>query len=149
MIVESTVKASPTKSTVLVNGVNTPFDAYNINGNNYFKLRDLAYVVNGTQKQFEVSWYGNNNAIRLTSGSPYTPTGGEMSISSNTLTKQATATTSKIYIDGRQVSFTAFLINGNNYFKLRDIAEAFNIGVTWDGNTNTIGIDTNIDYIAP
>jgi hypothetical protein len=40
--------ASPTSSTVLVNGKNVAFDAYNINGNNYFKLRDLAYTLNGT-----------------------------------------------------------------------------------------------------
>ncbi|MEN6316217.1 MAG: Ig-like domain-containing protein [Clostridiaceae bacterium] len=147
--VEPTVKAATTRSAVLVNGVKTSFDAYNINGYNYFKLRDLAYVVSGTQKQFEVGWDGMNNAIQLTSGSPYTPVGGEMGISSGALTAEATATTSKIYIDGKQVSFTAFMINGNNYFKLRDIAAAFDIGVTWDGNTNTIGIDTSIGYTAP
>jgi len=28
------------KETELVNGENVSFDAYNINGNNYFKLRD-------------------------------------------------------------------------------------------------------------
>lgn len=29
-----------------------------------------------------------------------------------------------------------------NYFKLRDLVEAFDIGVTWDNKTKTIGIDT-------
>lgn len=54
--------------------------------------------------------------------------------------------TSKIYIDGKEVKLTAYTIGENNYFKLRDIAKAFNIGVTWDGTTKTIGIDANIGY---
>ena len=36
--------ALPTTSTVLVNGKETVFEAYCIDGYNYFKLRDLAYV---------------------------------------------------------------------------------------------------------
>ncbi len=42
---------------------------------------------------------------------------------------------------------TAYNINGNNYFKWRHIAKIFVIGVTWDGNTNTVGIDTSIGYV--
>src|SRR5690606_13684686 len=62
---EQTVLAVPTSSTVLVNGEEVAFDAYVINSNNYFKLRDLAHVVSGTEKQFEVSWDGANNTISL------------------------------------------------------------------------------------
>ncbi|MGO4373315.1 hypothetical protein AB4Z21_21620 [Paenibacillus sp. MCAF20] len=40
----------------------------------------------------------------------------------------------------------AYNIGGNNYFKLRDIAKVFNIGVTWDASTSTIGIDTSLAY---
>ena len=62
-------------------------------------------------------------------------------------TKVATPTTSKIFKDGKEISLTAYNINGNNYFKLRDLAKAFDIGVTWDGKTNTVGIDTSIGYV--
>lgn len=31
--------------------------------------------------------------------------------------------------------------------KLRDIAKAFNIGVTWNGETKTVEIDTNSGYV--
>ena len=37
--------ASPTASTVLVDGQNIAFDAYNIADSNYFKLRDLAITL--------------------------------------------------------------------------------------------------------
>jgi len=140
------VEAIPTSSKVLVNGTPIQFDAYTINNNNYFKLRDLAQAVNKTDKNFEVTWDGKNNAINLISNAPYTPAGGELS-KGDGKAKAATLSTSKIFKDGKEISLTAYTINGNNYFKLRDIAKAFDIGVTWDGTTNTVGIDTNIGYV--
>lgn len=141
------VSALPTNSKVLVNGKEVSFDAYNINGNNYFKLRDLATVVSGTEKQFEVEWDNEKNAINLVSDKPYTVAGGEMSVGDGK-EKTGNLNTAKIYKDGEEVELTAYNINNNNYFKLRDIAQAFNIGITWDNLTMTIGIDTAIDYIA-
>jgi len=138
--------ATPTSSKVLVNGTSVAFDAYNIDGSNYFKLRDLAYVLNGTNKQFEVGWDGTNNAISLTSGQAYTPAGGELAVSANPTVKTPTPTTSAIYLDGKQVSFTAYNIDGNNYFKLRDVMQTFNVGVGYDGATNTITLDTSQSY---
>jgi hypothetical protein len=56
------------------------------------------------------------------------------------------ATTSRITLDGKDVSFTAYNIDGNNYFKLRDIGQQFNFGVTWDGARKTVMIDTAAGY---
>ncbi len=142
----SEINVNPTASKVLVNDKAVEFEAYNINGNNYFKLRDFAQAVNNTEKNFEVTWDGEKNAINLISNTPYTPVGGELAEGDGTA-KVATPTTSKIYKDGEEISLTAYNINNNNYFKLRDIAKAFDIGVTWDGTTNTIGIYTSISYV--
>ena len=138
---------SPTSSAVLVNGEEIKFDAYLINDNNYFKLRDLAYVLNNTEKQFEVDWDEEINAILLTSGEPYTPVGGELT-PKNPENKTPVQTTSKIYLNGKEVQFTAYNIDDNNYFKLRDIGEAFSFGVDWDEETNTVIIDTEKEYQA-
>ena len=143
---EKVITANPTSSKVIVNGKAVTFEAYTINGNNYFKLRDIAQAVNKTEKNFEVKWDSKNNAINLISNKPYTPVGGELA-KGDGKAKVAKPTTSKIYKDGKEISLTAYTINDNNYFKLRDIAKAFNIGVTWDGTTNTIGIDTSIGYV--
>ncbi|MDT3700332.1 MAG: stalk domain-containing protein [Thermincola sp.] len=140
------ISALPTNSKILVNGKSISFEAYNINGNNYFKLRDLAMAVNGTEKQFEVGWDGTKNAISLTTNKVYTSAGGELSVSANPTSKEAKPTTSKIFLNGQEVSLTAYNINGYNYFKLRDVGKAINFGVTWDGRTNTIGIDTSAVY---
>jgi hypothetical protein len=141
----NTLSAKPTASPVLVNGKQIAFDAYNISGNNYFKLRDLAYALNGTEKQFEVGWDGAANAIALTSGKAYTAVGGEMT-GKGAGDKTATPTSSKITLNGGEVSLTAYNIGGNNYFKLRDLGQEFDFGVDWDGANNTIVIDTSKGY---
>ncbi|QOX64767.1 hypothetical protein FRZ06_16145 [Anoxybacterium hadale] len=137
--------AKATASKVLVNSAATSFEAYNIDGNNYFKLRDIAKVVSGTAKQFDVEYNADVKAINLLSSKSYTAVGGEMAAGDGTA-KSATLNTSKIYKDGTEIALTAYNIGGNNYFKLRDLAAAFNIGVTWDGTTNTVGIDTSLEY---
>lgn len=142
--------AAPTSSKVQIADQHSitlglDFDAYNINGNNYFKLRDLAYVLNGSRKQFEVEWDGVGNAIILTSNAEYTPAGGEMG-SKGTVNKTATPTASKILLDGKEIAPAGYNIGGNNYFKLRDMGQLFDFGVTWDGVNNRIIIDTSISY---
>ena len=138
-------QALPTPSTVLVNGENVSFDAYNINGNNYFKLRDIAYILTGSQKQFEVTWDGSKNLISLISGSPYTANGSEMAARGYN-NKTAVTTGAKVIIDGIEVNFTAYNIDGNNYFKLRDLGATFDFSIGWNGETSTITVDTSNSY---
>ncbi|WP_059053121.1 stalk domain-containing protein [Paenibacillus senegalimassiliensis] len=134
--------ASPSVSKVLVNGKQVAFEAYNINNNTFFKLRDIAMAVNGTEKGFEVGWDGDHNAISLSSGEAYTPQGGELAVTTKPAAKKATLSTAKLYLDEEEVQLTAYTIGGNNYFKLRDLAEALDITITFEAATNTIGIDT-------
>ena len=139
------VTVSPTRSTVMVNGAATAFEAYSIGGSNFFKLRDLAYVLNGTEKQFAVAWDSENNAISLTSGDAYEAIGGEMQQGDGTA-KTATPTTSRILLNGVELSLTAYNIGGSNFFRLRDLMRTLDIGVTWNAAASTIGIDTSIPY---
>lgn len=141
-----TETAKPNNAKVLVNGETVAFDAYNIGGNNFFKLRDLAYVLNGTEKQFEISWDADKRAINMLSDKPYTAVGGEMEKGA---AKQQTAKLSAdaVYLNGTQAELTAYNIAGNNYFKLRDLGKLFNFGVTWDDTARTIRIDTADAYV--
>jgi hypothetical protein len=143
--------ASVSKLTVQVNGVIVPFEAYIIDGATYYKLRDIAYVITGTLKQFEVSWDGTKNAITIIKGQPYTPVGGEMTISAAASTAPsasgepnipATPTTSKIYCDGSLVDIKAYVIGGNNYMKIRDIAVPVGFYVSWNPTDKIITIDS-------
>lgn len=130
---------------VNVNGEIIDFEAYNIDENNYFKLRDLAAVLSGSEKQFEVGWDEVNKSINLVSGQAYTTVGGELT-KSDVKEIQAIESASSIYKDGEEVELKAYTIGSNNYFKLRDIGKAFNFGIDWDENTKSIKIDTSIEY---
>lgn len=140
--------AIPTTSKILVNGKSVTFDAYNINGSNYFKLRDLAYVLNGTQKQFEVSYDAEKKAVNMVSYSAYTPVGGEMS-KGDGKTKSPTISAARIYKNDLELGIVGYNIAGNNYFKLRDLADEFNFSVDWDAATGTVSIDTGKSYVRP
>ncbi len=139
------VLAVSTKARVLVNGEKVSFEAYTINGNNYFKLRNLAQVFTGSEKQFDVIWSEKLKAIELISNQPYTSVGGELA-GADGLDKKGVLNTSKIYKDGEEVDLLAYTINNNNFFKLRDLAEIFDIGVDWDGKNQTIKVDTSKGY---
>jgi len=143
-----TTTAVLTKSTVTVNGTAVSFEAYNIDGSNYLKLRDIAKALGGTAKQFEVGWDGANNAISLTTGKVYTAVGGELTKSGGSSSKAASISSSGVYVNGTATSLTAYNIDGNNYFKLRDVAAAIDFGVAWNAPTSTIGIDTSTGYTA-
>lgn len=135
-------QAVPTKSKVLVNGKDLGFEAYNINGNNYFKLRDIAMSVNGTGNQFEVTWDKEKNAIDLLTKKAYTSIGGELSQTKAAVTQDALLSSSKVYVDGKVMSLTAYNISGSNYFKLRDLGDALGFRVLWDATQNVIKIET-------
>lgn len=145
---ENGVQAQPASARILVNGNETGLEAYLIAGSNYFKLRDLAMAVSGTDKQFAVGYDAENKAIQLTSGQPYTVVGGELSSNGSAEVAVATASNSKLFVNGEEKALTAYHIGGNQYFKLRDIAQLFDIGITYDSETGTVAIDTVSDNVA-
>ena len=134
--------AHPSTQSLLLNGEPVAFNAYNINWSNYFRLRDLAYALNGTAAQFSVGWDEQNNAINLVRGEHYTPIGGEMVGRYNGI-RTPLLTSSNVFVDGEAVTLNAFHIDGFNYFRLRDLGAALNFEVDWDEATNTIIINTH------
>lgn len=149
VILAEAVTARPASSAVLIDGKSVSFEAYNINGSNYFKLRDLAKALGGSEKQFEVDWDETLDTIYITTGKGYTAVGGELAASSGRENKSANLATSCVCVDAALKKLTSYNIGGNNYFKLRDIADAIDFGVTWDSGTDTICIDTKTGYAAP
>lgn len=134
-------KVSPTSSRVLVDGVEVEFEAYLIEDRNYFRIRDIAYALNGTPAQFNVEWDEEAGSIVFTSNSEYTVLGTEMSgnYGEGVLPVETTAT---IYVDGVETVFPAYEINGSNFFRMRDIADTFHFSAVWEEETQTIIIDT-------
>lgn len=138
--------AKPSTHKIYVDGERANVAAYEINDNNYFKLRDVAAILSGTDAQFEVTWDEASQTITLTDGHAYTTVGGEMG-SIPAANQTAEDSTAIVYRDGTQVHYTGYNINDNNYYKLRDIAADFDFGVTWDNDTQSVLITTDEGYV--
>ena len=83
-----------------VNGAAVECDKYNIDGYNYFKLRDLAKLLDGTNSQFNVDYDKAAKMMVVTTGVPYTtPNGTELQVGAD---QSATAVLSSqsLMIDG-------------------------------------------------
>ena len=133
---------TPSVHKVTVNGEEVAPQGYNINDNNYYKLRDIAYILSGTDSQFNVTWEAETDRILVTSGEAYQTVGGEMSSSVSTEIENCTPSDATVVIDGRTVSLTGYRINGNNYYKLRDIGEALDFSVDFDMDSRTVLISS-------
>jgi alpha-tubulin suppressor-like RCC1 family protein len=134
--------AVPSSHSVRIDGQIVAFRAFNIEGSNYFMLRDVAFALNGSARQFAVGWDGNLNAINIITGSPYIVVGGEMATGGGTAT-EALPTTASVFVNGQAVNLRAYNIGGNNFFMLRDLSTALGFGVDWDAENSTVLINTN------
>ena len=138
--------AQPSPHAIYVDGTKANVAAYTIAGNNYFKLRDIASIVSGSEKQFEVSWNNDAKRIDLTSGKPYTIVGGELG-AIGSASKQAETSTAVVYKDNAQMDYTGYNIDDNNYYKLRDVCKSFDNGINWDAENQRVDILTDENYV--
>ena len=83
--------------------------------------------------------------INLVSDKYYDAVGGELQEGDGT-NKNYALSTSALLKDGANVELKAYLINENNYFKLRDLGKLIDFNVSWDGANNCIIIDTSASY---
>lgn len=117
------ITAVPNASPVSLDGKAAEIAAYTIDGNNYFKLRDVVALLNGTEANFEVGFDEAANAISLTTKEMYTAIGDELKNTKPTAKKQALYSGQSIALNGKAVSMKAYEIDGYNYFQLRDLGE--------------------------
>ena len=129
-----------------VNGFLVECEKYNIDGYNYFKLRDIAYLLSGTSSQFSVGWDAVSGTVSIVSGGSYSPVGGELEEPDRDNSATAVKSSQTILINGAVNSaLSAYNIGGSNFFKLADLGSALGFEVSYDGATNTAVI-TSADY---
>lgn len=145
---DTSISAQKNESKLLVNGQTVSVDAYNINGNNYFKLRDVAIMLNNTERQFDVSWDEKKQQLAITTGKTYS---SDMTLSTGgAKSKNAYFKLSNISLDGESIILAAFNIDGNNYFKLRDLSEKIKFSSEWNQNLQAIEVNSgNVSAIKP
>lgn len=110
--------------------------AYNIDGYNYVKLRDVAMLLSDTSTKFDVSYDESTARVSVTTGNTYSVSGGELAgkMKSDSF---GNASECQLFVNGTAAQVQAYVINGENYFKLRDLGTAIGFQVDYDFGTNT------------
>jgi hypothetical protein len=115
--------------------------SYLINGNTFLKLRDI-----GRALDISVEWAADTQAVHIDTSKPYPRSQNVAETVVAETIRSIKINKSEIYIDGNQISFTVYLINDSNYFRLRDIGQSLDIGIEWDEASRSVLIDTSVPY---
>lgn len=106
---------------------------------NYLKLRDFAYVIKD-YKEIEVEYKKDENGknkIYIKDGK-YTPKGDELK--SEIDFKGAVIGTETLSIGNKDIQMSKVNVKGYNYFRLRDLAKALGLDVSWNKESRSVRI---------
>ncbi len=132
--------ATNSNAKLLVNGEEADVFGYSVNDSNYYKVRDIAMILRNTASRFEVAWDENLNGISISTGFKYTIVGGELSDDGAAL--NVSQNSAPVYVDGEEMDFLSYNINGNTYFKIRDIADMVGFSVDWNSELQAVNLIT-------
>ena len=133
--------ANNSQARVTVDGNEVDVSGFSVNGANYYKIRDIAMVLRTTGSRFNVKWDAARDGISIVTGEKYEIVGGELAENSGTVT-DIYENQSPIFVDGVETEVVSYVINEENYFKIRDLADMAGFGVDWDADTDTVVITT-------
>lgn len=131
-------------NSVRIDGKYSKVASYNIGGNNYFRLRDLATILSGTEAEFDVGYNDEKRLITISSKTALSGSPTLIQLDSNDVALPNEMT---VMVDGLYLAPTAYNIDGFTYFKLRDIGQILDFGVDWDADAQSMVITTDGDAI--
>lgn len=129
-----TIDVKATKQKVKLDGKDVVIYGYNIDGYNYFKLRDLAAVLKDSEAKFGVNY--KDGVVTLTKAEDYKVV--ESDQKEVKATSKGMLTNDKVLVGDKTLTATAYKIDDLNYYKLRDLGEALEFGVGYDKATDTV-----------
>ena len=132
-----TADARKTSQKITLDGQAVDIGAYNIEGHNYVKLRDVAAIMTAKKSQFNVGYDAEKNLVIVETDKPYTKEAGDLEAIKDAKAK-AMLEVKKIMVNGEAKDIKTALIKGNNYMQLRDLGKLVGFGVGYDGKTKTI-----------
>lgn len=132
-----TADARKTSQKITLDGQAVDIGAYNIEGHNYVKLRDVAAIMTAKKSQFNVGYDAEKNLVIVETDKPYTKEAGDLEAIKDAKAK-AVLEVKKIMVNGEAKDIKTALIKGNNYMQLRDLGKLVDFGVGYDEKTKTI-----------
>lgn len=137
----NTLTATNSNAKLLVDDDEVEISGYTVNDSNYYKIRDIAMILRSTPSRFDVAWDEDLNGISISKGIKYTIVGGELSEDNGTALN-VSQNSAPVYVDGEAREFLSYNINGNIYFKIRDIADMAGFEVDWDSEAQAVVLRT-------
>ena len=132
-----TADARKTSQKITLDGQAVDIGAYNIEGHNYVKLRDVAAIMTAKKSQFNVGYDAEKNLVIVETDKPYTKEAGDLEAIKDAKAK-AMLEVKKIMVNGEAKDIKTALIKGNNYMQLRDLGRLVGFDVGYDEKTKTI-----------
>ena len=126
-----TVDAVKNTKKVTLDGEEVMVGAYDVEGYNYLKLRDIAAILNGKKCQFSVSYDEPTKLISVELAKAYEKVEGDLAEIKDEKAK-AIIRVIKILVNGEEKEVKTALINENNYMQLRDLGSLVGLNVGYD-----------------
>lgn len=129
-----TIDVKATNQKVKLDGKDVVISGYNIDGYNYFKLRDLAAVLKDSQAKFGVDY--KDGVVTLTKAADYKVV--ESDQKPVKAESKGMLTNDKVLVGDKTLTATAYKIDDLNYYKLRDLGKELGFGVGYDEATKSV-----------
>ena len=145
-----TVDAVKNTKKVTLDGEEVMVGAYDVEGYNYLKLRDVAAILNGKKCQFDVGYDKPTKLISIELAKAYEKVEGDLAEIKDEKAK-AIVSVKKILVNGEEKEVKTALINENNYMQLRDLGSLVGLNVGYDKVNKVIQLksDAEVKEEAP
>lgn len=124
-----------------LNGKEIDLKAYTIHGTNYVRIRDMAYYLRNTKSRFDFAYNEELKRMEAFRDKPHREKRlAKLPVPSSTLKVPKVKT--EIFVDGKPYRLDSYEINGDSFYKIRDLSILFHFDLRWNNKKKMIEIDT-------
>ena len=139
-----TVDAVKNTKKVTLDGEEVMVGAYDVEGFNYLKLRDVAAILNAKKCQFSVGYDEPTKLISVELAKAYEKVEGDLAEIKDEKAK-AIVSVKNILVNGEEKEIKTALINEYNYMQLRDLASLVGLDVKYDAKNKVIMLKSDAE----
>lgn len=128
--------AVPSTTDFNVDGKHTSVPTYSLNGSKYVRVRDIAYVLNGTGKQISIVYNAGTDTTSINTtasldnqSNSYVANGTELS-ALPAYTSEAEPSVHKLAKNGSILNSSMYTINGQDFVSLKALDSILGLGIT-------------------
>lgn len=139
-----TVDAVKNTKKITLDGEEVMVGAYDVEGYNYLKLRDVAAILNTKKCQFNIGYDEPTRLITVELAKGYEKVEGDLAEIKDEKAK-AIVSVKKILVNGEEKEIKTALINEYNYMQLRDLASLVGLDVKYDAKNKVIMLKSDAE----